>query len=169
MEIIAVCSQIHTKHINTLFGQNVELLNVKNGDSNSNHWILKGPRKWSWPVLVQCCLILLEIATGENERRFGPEIRTGHLHNWDQIYAHSKLIGCSGKGTRVTIWFMDIAGWCREQIAVLIGRILLWLLTINFLYIYELLSIHQRPMKDQVQYGLSCAAIDVLDEWETQS
>ena len=28
-EMIAVCSQIHTKHINTLCGQNVELLNVK--------------------------------------------------------------------------------------------------------------------------------------------
>ena len=28
-EIIAVCSQIHTKHINTLCGQNVELLNIK--------------------------------------------------------------------------------------------------------------------------------------------
>jgi len=28
-EIIAVCSQMHTKHINTLCGQNVELLNVK--------------------------------------------------------------------------------------------------------------------------------------------
>ena len=28
-EIIAVCSQIHTKHINTACGQNVELLNVK--------------------------------------------------------------------------------------------------------------------------------------------
>jgi len=28
-EIIAVCSQIHTKHINTLCGQNVGLLNVK--------------------------------------------------------------------------------------------------------------------------------------------
>jgi hypothetical protein len=27
-EIIAVCSQIHTKHINTLCGQNVELFNV---------------------------------------------------------------------------------------------------------------------------------------------
>ena len=27
-EIMAVCSQIHTKHINTLCGQNVELLNV---------------------------------------------------------------------------------------------------------------------------------------------
>ena len=28
-EIIAVCSQIHTKHKNALCGQNVELLNVK--------------------------------------------------------------------------------------------------------------------------------------------
>jgi len=28
-EIITVCSEIHTKHINTLCGQNVELLNVK--------------------------------------------------------------------------------------------------------------------------------------------
>jgi hypothetical protein len=29
-EIIAVCSQIRKKHINTLCGQNVELSNVKN-------------------------------------------------------------------------------------------------------------------------------------------
>ena len=28
-EIIAVCSQVHTKHTNTLCGQNVGLLNVK--------------------------------------------------------------------------------------------------------------------------------------------
>jgi len=28
-EIIAVCSEIHTKHINTLCGQNVEFVNVK--------------------------------------------------------------------------------------------------------------------------------------------
>ena len=28
-EIIAVCSEIHTKHINTLCEQNVELLNVR--------------------------------------------------------------------------------------------------------------------------------------------
>ena len=28
-EIIAVCSEIHTKHINILFRQNVALLNVK--------------------------------------------------------------------------------------------------------------------------------------------
>ena len=28
-EIIAVCSEIHKNHVNTLCGQNVELLNVK--------------------------------------------------------------------------------------------------------------------------------------------
>jgi len=28
-EIIAVCSQIHTKHINTLCGQNVEFFKVE--------------------------------------------------------------------------------------------------------------------------------------------
>jgi len=28
-EIMAACSQIHTKHINTLCGQKLELLNVK--------------------------------------------------------------------------------------------------------------------------------------------
>jgi hypothetical protein len=28
-KITAVCSEIHTKHINTVCGQNVELLNVK--------------------------------------------------------------------------------------------------------------------------------------------
>jgi len=28
-KIITVCSEIHTKHINTLWGHNVELLNVK--------------------------------------------------------------------------------------------------------------------------------------------
>jgi len=36
-EIIAVCSQIHTKHINALCGQNVELLNVKPGVTYSDH------------------------------------------------------------------------------------------------------------------------------------
>jgi hypothetical protein len=39
-EIIAVCSEIHKKHINTMSGQNVELLNVKPGGTYSNHWDL---------------------------------------------------------------------------------------------------------------------------------
>jgi len=41
-EIIAVCSQIHTKHINTLCGQNAEFLSVKPGGTYCNHWALKG-------------------------------------------------------------------------------------------------------------------------------
>ena len=41
-EIIAVCSHIHTKHINTLCGQNVELLNVTPGGTYNNHRTLKG-------------------------------------------------------------------------------------------------------------------------------
>ena len=34
-EIVAVCSQIHTKHINTLCGQNVEFVNVKPGGTST--------------------------------------------------------------------------------------------------------------------------------------
>jgi hypothetical protein len=41
-EIIAVCSEIHTKHINTVCGQNVELLNVKDRGTRSNHRTLEG-------------------------------------------------------------------------------------------------------------------------------
>ena len=40
-EIIAVYSQIHTKHINTLCGQNVEFVNVKPIDTQSDHWALR--------------------------------------------------------------------------------------------------------------------------------
>jgi len=48
-EIMAVCSEIHTKHINTLCGQNVELLNVKTGGTYSDHWATKG---WIKTVFV---------------------------------------------------------------------------------------------------------------------
>jgi len=41
-EIIVVCSDIRTKHINILCEQNVELLNVKTGGIYSDHWAVKG-------------------------------------------------------------------------------------------------------------------------------
>jgi len=41
-EIIAVCFEIHTKHINTLCGRNVESLNVKPGGKYSDHWASNG-------------------------------------------------------------------------------------------------------------------------------
>ena len=37
-EIIAVCSQIHTKHINTLCGRNVEFDNFKPGGMFCDHF-----------------------------------------------------------------------------------------------------------------------------------
>ena len=40
--IIAVCSEIHTKHINTLCGQNVQFVNVELSGANSNHGALEG-------------------------------------------------------------------------------------------------------------------------------
>ena len=40
-EIIAVCSEIHTKHVNTMCGQNVEWLNAKPGGTYSDHWDCK--------------------------------------------------------------------------------------------------------------------------------
>ena len=36
-ELIAVCSEIHTKHINILCGQMVKSLNVKPGGTYSDH------------------------------------------------------------------------------------------------------------------------------------
>jgi len=41
-EIIAVCSEIRTKHINALCGLNVGFMTVKSGGTYSNHWGLQG-------------------------------------------------------------------------------------------------------------------------------
>jgi hypothetical protein len=49
-EIIAVCSEIHTKHINTLCGQNVELLSVTVTGTYSDRWALEGIVKDSVPT-----------------------------------------------------------------------------------------------------------------------
>ena len=40
-EVNAVCSEIHTKHINTLCGRNVGFVNVKPDGTYSNHWVLQ--------------------------------------------------------------------------------------------------------------------------------
>jgi hypothetical protein len=40
-EIIAVCSENHRKHINTLCGQNAEFVDIKPGGAYSNHWASK--------------------------------------------------------------------------------------------------------------------------------
>jgi len=40
-KIIAVCSEIHTRHINTVCGKNVEFVNITSGGTYSDHWALK--------------------------------------------------------------------------------------------------------------------------------
>ena len=40
-EIIVVCSEIHIKHVNTVCGQKVGLLNVKPGGTSRNQQALK--------------------------------------------------------------------------------------------------------------------------------
>jgi hypothetical protein len=37
-QILVVCSEIHTKHINTLYGQNIGFFNVELGGIYNNHW-----------------------------------------------------------------------------------------------------------------------------------
>ena len=39
-EIIAVYSEIHTKYINILYGQNVGFFNIKLGGTYSDHWVV---------------------------------------------------------------------------------------------------------------------------------
>jgi len=56
-DIIAVYSEIHTKHINTLCGQNVELLNVKPGGTYSDHWSHK--QNTSYTEVIQLLWVFL--------------------------------------------------------------------------------------------------------------
>ena len=61
-EIIAVCSQIHTKHINTLCGQNVEFLSVLAGGKQSDVWALKN-YDVGWTKLAQVVQWRLLVST----------------------------------------------------------------------------------------------------------
>jgi hypothetical protein len=55
-EIIAVCSEIHTKYTNTVGGQNVVFMNAKySGGTYSDHWDL-----WVWIGFYHC----LHVAVG---------------------------------------------------------------------------------------------------------
>jgi hypothetical protein len=68
-EIIAVCSQIHTKHINTLCGQNVEFLNVKLGGTNSNQ------------LPLEAQLVLRPISTRNISYLFPPQTSQRYYEN----------------------------------------------------------------------------------------
>jgi len=56
-EIIAICSQIHTKHINTLCGQNVELYIKTQSVPRSKHsvWVIKTSQLMLYRKIVAVC------------------------------------------------------------------------------------------------------------------
>ena len=65
-EIIAVCSEIHTKHINTLCGQNAKILSAKPGGAGPSGRAVYGvglgplaripPGGWMF-VCCECCVL----------------------------------------------------------------------------------------------------------------
>jgi hypothetical protein len=77
-EIIAVCSEIHTKHINTLFGQNVECFSVKPGGTYSDHSALG----WTDSSVL---LYISYLETGRTKS-------AAHLHSC--VALNSKVVGC---------------------------------------------------------------------------
>jgi hypothetical protein len=56
-EIIAVCSVIHTKHVNTLCGQNVALLSVKPGGTKKECWASEGLQCRQQTIILEYCML----------------------------------------------------------------------------------------------------------------
>jgi hypothetical protein len=77
-EIIAVCSEIHTKHINALCGQNVEFVNVKPGGTYSNQWAFKELKCICLHIILcgSTLITLQEFATLFEESLKHPELQT---------------------------------------------------------------------------------------------
>jgi hypothetical protein len=52
-EIITICSEMHTKHVNVICVQNVQGLNVKRRGTYINHWALIYKHEFQHPF-AQC-------------------------------------------------------------------------------------------------------------------
>jgi hypothetical protein len=63
-ELIAACSQIHRKHINTLCGQNVELLNVQPRGTYSDHWALMFQKTKEMGSLLSSTFVFRKLLVG---------------------------------------------------------------------------------------------------------
>jgi len=70
-EIKAVCSQIHTKHINTLCGQNVELLNVKLVEYRVTTGLYKVKKRLSQQSNKFFCVCDMEVTNYDSELIIG--------------------------------------------------------------------------------------------------
>ena len=77
-EIIAVCSQIHTKHINTLCGQNVELYIKIHSVPRRKHSV--SVIKTSQLMYREIIAICSQIHTKHINTLCGQNVETFHLH-----------------------------------------------------------------------------------------
>ena len=80
-EIIAVYSEIHTKHIKTLCGQNVEFVNVKPFGTYSDHWSSQGQSHNETAVIVhKMCSVLYNLFITTTWCVFRILLKGRHLH-----------------------------------------------------------------------------------------
>jgi len=76
--IIAVCSEIHTKHINTQCGQNIELLTVEPCGNSNNQWAIKARCTHRITHITFTCTLL---HIRHNVKHFKHE-NTDHKSEW---------------------------------------------------------------------------------------
>jgi hypothetical protein len=118
-KIIAVCSQIHTKHTNTLCGQNVEFLCVKN---LAAHEVTPGLQKGS--TLSQCSDVMWEWWRGWKRGRYKQYnediLQVILLWSRNQIHGtnaasstHGALEFCLRHAKYITRNILDLMGRCH--------------------------------------------------------
>ena len=105
-ETIAVCSEIHTKHTNTVCGQNVELLDVTPGGTYSNNWTLKG----LIDSLNICCRGLDKLIFMQLVRKCWTFVQGSHFIRNYHLTSHSCYSVRGSLGSSVNLVTMPRAG-----------------------------------------------------------
>jgi len=105
-EIIAVCSQIHTKHINAQCGQNVELLNVK----LVAHIVTTGLCKRTAQRSAAVCYLKISAQFNRTVQRLNRSIETQPLFWSKQVMKVGSRGGGGGGGGVV-----GKVGWRRSE------------------------------------------------------
>ena len=106
-EIIAVCSQIHTKHINTLCGQNVELYIKIQSVPRSKHTVsvIKTSQLMLYREIIAVCS---QIHTKHINTLCGQNVG---LYNVQTVFSYNYRT--SSKDPNIwSVWFYTITGFC---------------------------------------------------------
>ena len=77
-EIIALCCGIHTEHVNTLCGQNVELWDVQTNGVHSTHKTLRFNIIPAVVIVIRCLLLPLQPSCHHNTFVINISMDTAH-------------------------------------------------------------------------------------------